>query len=614
MKEQLRFDEGFDNILIYDYDREYREGPRLSGRLLPVKGGREAVSLDGKWHFCPDVFNSTVRSRWFEETKYNRDGQPLPYDFDFEQWDEGEVPGVWNVWKPEYALYEGPGVYFKQFDYKIPEGKRVFLRVGAANYEARIWLNGRYLGRHVGGFTPFAAEVTGCLQEKNRLIILADNTRKGEQVPSCHYDWFNYGGIHRSVELVETPRLYIRSFFLRLSPREKNRLEYRIELSGGGKEDGKIEAEIFIKELGLSRTVFCESRGGGDFEARGDFEADEKDMRLWEPETPFLYHVTVRAGQDEVRDEIGFRRIEARDRRIFLNGRSLFLRGMCVHEESPENLRAVTGEDMEETLKTAKELGCNFLRLTHYPHNEQMARLADRLGLLLWEEIPVYWALEFENPETVKSAEGQLEELILRDQNRASVIVWSVGNENPDTDARYHFMRGLVKLARGLDDSRLIGAACLIDVEEGRIKDRLLDSLDVAGINEYYGWYLKDFGCLRKILEQYEADKPVIVTETGAEAKGGLYGSRDQVYTEECQAAVYREQFDLLFQYPFIRGVTPWILYDYASMRRMNRMQGGYNLKGLITADRGHKKLAWDVVKEAYRKKAEEERDGQGMA
>lgn len=614
MKKQLRFDEGFDNILTYDYDKEYREGPVLSGRLLPVSGGREAVSLDGKWRFCPDVFNSTVRSRWFEETRYNRDGQPLPYDFDFEQWDEGEVPGVWNAFKPEYALYEGPGVYFKQFDYKISKEKRVFLRIGAANYEARIWLNGRYLGRHLGGFTPFAAEVTDCIKEKNRLIILTDNSRKGDQVPSCHYDWFNYGGIHRSVTLVETPRLYIRSFSLRLSRRNKGRLEYQVSLSGDEEGSGELKAVILVEELGISKTVSCISQEGGAFEARGYFQVDEDSLCLWEPEKPFLYHVTVQAGQDEVRDEIGFRRIEARDRKIFLNGHSVFLRGMCVHEESPSRLKAVNGEDMEETLKMAKELGCNFLRLTHYPHNEQMAKLADRLGIMLWEEIPVYWALEFENPETIQNAEGQLEELILRDQNRASVIIWSVGNENPDTDARYYFMRRLAELARGLDDSRLIGAACLIDVEEGRIKDRLLESLDVAGINEYYGWYLKDFGCLREILERYEADKPVIVTETGAEAKGGLHGGQNEVYTEECQAAVYREQFSLLFQYPFIRGVTPWILYDYASMRRMNCMQRGYNLKGLITADRKHKKMAWDVVVEAYRKKEKEESDGKGMA
>lgn len=609
MKEKRRFDEGFDNILVYDYDRAYQEGELLSGELLPTAGDRPAVSLNGEWHFCPDVFNSMVRSRWFEETKANRDGLPLPYDFDFEKWDTVSVPGVWNNQKAEYALYEGPGIYFRTFDYEVEMGKRLFLRIGAANYETRIWLNGTYLGRHLGGFTPFAAEITEHIKPQgNRLMILTDNTRKGEQVPSAHYDWFNYGGIHRGVELIETPDICIRNAYLQLSPDRENTLEYRIFLSKAGGDMAEKEAEIAIEELGQSWMVRCKEGDDGCLEVKGCLELDESRLRLWSPQQPVLYHISVSCGEDVFKDTVGFRRISSKDRQILLNGKPVFLRGMCVHEESPVHLRSMTEEEMEETLKTARELGCNFLRLTHYPHNEKMAKLADRLGIMLWEEIPVYWALEFENPKTISDAKGQLKELIWRDWNRASVIIWSVGNENPDTDARYHFMKTLADTARELDQSRLIGAACLIDVEIHRIKDRLLESLDVAGINEYYGWYLKDYGELKEILDHYDGDKPVIVTETGAEAAAGLHGEETEVYTEECQAAIYEKQFEILFSYPFIRGVTPWILYDYASMRRANIMQKGYNLKGLIGADRKSRKMAWDVVRKAYERKEQEER------
>ena len=612
MKRELRFDEGFDNILIYDYDTEYRNGPAITADTLFDVSGRAARSLDGDWHFCPDVFHSTVRSRWFDKVRTNRDNLPIPYDFDFDAMGCIRVPGVWNDQKREYALYEGPGVYFKEFDCQKAKGRRVFLRIGAANYETRIWLNRKYLGRHLGGFTPFSTEITSYLKEEgNRLLVLVDNTRRGEQIPSAHYDWFNYGGIHRSVELVEVPEVFVKCFQIALSKNVKNQIEYRVEVEAGKAwpEGETAEAVIEIEELGIRERVQCVGSSGTPavLHASGIIRVNESAMHLWSPESPYLYRVRVACAGDCLTDEIGFRRIDRDGTTITLNGKPVLLRGMCVHEESPEHLRAVTEEDMAGTLREAKELGCNFLRLTHYPHSEAMARLADRMGIMLWEEIPVYWALEFENPATYADAANQLRELILRDCNRASVIVWSVGNENPDTDARYHFMRRLAETAKKLDGSRLIGASCLIDVEERRIRDRLIDSLDVVGLNEYYGWYLKDFGVLREILNHYEENKPVVITETGAEAVPGMHGAEDEIYTEECQAAIYRMQFDTLFSYPFIKGTTPWVLYDYASMRRMSSFQKGYNLKGIISADREHRKLAYQVVKEAYGRRAEQE-------
>lgn len=604
MKKELRFDEGFDNILVFDYDTEYQNGVFISADTLVETGGRPALSLDGEWNFCPDVFRSLVRSRWFDEVKYNRDQLPIPYDFSFEECDRLHVPGVWNNQKEEYALYEGAGIYFKEFHYQANPGGRVFLKIGAANYETRIWLNKRYLGRHLGGFTPFCVEVTDCLEESNRLLLMVDNTRSKEQIPSLHYDWFNYGGIHRSVELVETPQTVIKNFHIRLSKDRKNQIDYSIAVDAGrdGTDKEGVEAVITIDELNVKERIMCVRVEDGSFTGNGFFCQDEKNLHLWNPDTPYLYKAKVMCQTDVLEDEIGFRRIETDGRMIRLNGESVFLKGMCVHEERPGHGRAVTEEDMKNTLETAKELGCNFLRLTHYPHNEWMAKLADHLGMMLWEEIPVYWALEFDNPKTFQDASNQLSEMIIRDRNRASVIIWSVGNENPDTDARYHFMKRLTETARSLDQSRLISASCLIDVESCKIRDRLIRELDIVGINEYYGWYLKDFGVLEKILENYEEDKPMIITETGADGVCGMHGSEDEIYTEECQAEIYRKQFEILLSHPFIRGTTPWILFDYASMRRMSSLQKGYNLKGIIGADRKHKKMAYRVVKKVYGK------------
>lgn len=616
---EKRFDEGFDNILIYHYDEAYRKGKRLDADTMVIKEGRTGLSMNGKWKFSPDVFSSVIRTRWFDETRYNRNGQPIPYDFDFDAWDEITVPGVWNNQKPEYALYEGPGLYFRTFSreelrkqgFMQTEGSRLFLRIGAANYETRIWLNKQYLGRHLGGFTPFCADLTDALEDENRLLIFVDNTRRGGQIPSVHYDWFNYGGIFREAELFETPDMYIQDAFIQLSGGQKGQMEYQIKIKkAGDKNDstGAIPAEINIPELGIFQKVdCCENTDSepGLYQADGTFEVNEEEIQKWSPQTPVLYKVSVHIaaeGGDAVEDLIGFRRIETKGRHIFLNGEEVFLKGMCVHEESSRSMRSLTKQEIEAMLKQVKELGCNFLRLTHYPHSEWTAKLADKLGIMLLEEIPVYWALEFENPDTYQDASNQLRELICRDRSRASVIIWSVGNENPDSDDRYRFMEGLVRTARSLDSGRLIAASCLIDVEQKKIKDRLIQVLDIVGINEYYGWYLKDFEVLEEILGNYKEDKPVIITETGADAVCGYFSETAEIYSEELQAEIYEKQFQTLLKYSFIRGITPWILYDYASMRRMSSLQKGYNLKGIIGKDRIYKKKAYEVVKSVYEK------------
>jgi beta-glucuronidase len=220
---------------------------------------------------------------------------------------------------------------------------------------------------------------------------------------------------------------------------------------------------------------------------------------------------------------------------------------------------------------------------------------------LLWEEIPVYWSIAFDNPETYRDAENQLRELILRDRNRAAVILWSVGNENADTESRLSFMSRLVQTAKALDESRLVSAACLINHEKLLIQDRLAEYLDVIGINEYYGWYDPDFNKLPKILNNSRPDKPVIICEFGGGARLGQRGSVDDLFTEDKQKSLYEQQVQAIKQCPYIAGISPWILYDFRCPRRLNRYQQGYNRKGLIDADRTSRKLAFNVMRQFYR-------------
>jgi beta-glucuronidase len=251
-------------------------------------------------------------------------------------------------------------------------------------------------------------------------------------------------------------------------------------------------------------------------------------------------------------------------------------------------------------MRLAKELGCNYIRLAHYPHTEKAALIADQLGIMLWEEIPVYWSIEFDNPATYLDAENQLTELIKRDKNRASVIIWSVGNENPDTDSRFRFMNSLVQKAKELDPTRLISAACLVDHINLKIADRLADRLDIIGLNEYYGWYDPDFNKLIAIFENSKPAKPVIISEFGADARAGLRGTVDDLGTEDCQLAIYQKQLATFAKIPYVKGISPWILYDFRCPRRLHQTQNYYNIKGLLSADKTHKKPAFYEVQKFY--------------
>ena len=327
----------------------------------------------------------------------------------------------------------------------------------------------------------------------------------------------------------------------------------------------------------------------------------EAEPEVWSPENPKLYDVELSCEGDEVRDRVGFREIRVKGMDIVLNGKPVFLHGISCHEDSVPNGKGLTDEERIENIRIAKELGCNFMRVAHYPHHERMAQLADELGILLWEEVPVYWNIHFDSEDTYQDAENQLKELIHRDYNRASVIIWSVGNENEDTDLRLQFMGNLAKCAHELDHTRAVSAACLVNFKKNAIEDRLEQYLDIIGLNEYCGWYTADLRTLPALFANSKPKKPVIVTEFGADAYAGLHGTITDKGTEECQAFVYEKQIETIRNIPYIKGMTPWILYDFRCPRRTSVNQKYYNTKGLLSADKKYRKQAFYVLQKFYR-------------
>jgi beta-glucuronidase len=572
--------------------------------LLVAVDHRPTISLNGEWRVIVDpygtglyTFHGELRTDgYFMNGKQAPGGEPVEYDF--RKSPVLQVPGDWNSQRESLFFYEGPLWYQRDFSYERKPGTRVFLHVGAANYRSHVWLNGKKVCEHEGGFTPFDCELGDVLNEGDNYIVIAvDNTRLADGVPTQQTDWWNYGGLTRDVSLVEVPQQFIDDFDLHLKRGSQNIIEGWVHIDGALPD---AQATVRIPELNVDVTTKVEAG------ARAAFSFEALELERWSPDHPRLYRVHLSAGQDNLEDEMGFRTIEVRGSEVLLNGAPIFLRGVSIHAEAPYRTgRAFTDQDMKILLGWVRQLGGNFVRLAHYPHDERMTRLADRLGLLVWSEIPVYWAVEFDNPLVLAKAKQQLQAMIRRDRDKASVVLWSVANETPMTPARIEFLKALVAQAREDDPTRLVTAALLVRAE-GKTKiidDPLGEALDVIGFNEYIGWYEQTPEDADQITWKVGYDKPLIVSEFGGEAKFGLRGDPDIRWTEDYQADLYRHQLNMLKGIAQLRGMSPWILMDFRSPRRpLPEIQDFFNRKGLIS-DQGEKKEAFYVLQAAYRER-----------
>jgi beta-glucuronidase len=582
-------------------------GQQLATPLLANVDGRQSTSLNGRWHIIIDPYDTGYydyrykprSDGFFMDAKPKGPGDLVEYNFDTSE--ELNVPGDWNTQDSKLLLHEGTVWYKKSFDYEKKNGERLFVYFGAANYETEVYLNGHKVGAHEGGFTPFNFEITNLVREKdNALIVRVNDQRRRDAVPALNTDWWNYGGLTRDVRLVEVPDPFAQDYFLQLKRGSEDEIAGWVRVSGGS---GPQPVTIEIPEANIKQSLLTDAEGYApvSFKAR---------LQLWSPESPKLYRVIISSGGDSVTDRIGFRSIATRGTDILLNGKPVFLRGIAIHEESPlRGGRAFSKDDARQFLTWAKELGCNYVRLAHYPHNEHMARLADEMGVMVWSEIPVYWTIQWENPETFENAKNQLSESITRDKNRASVILWSVANETPVNDIRTKFLKGLIDQARILDPTRLLTAANerhYADPNTEVIDDPLGEYLDVLACNEYVGWYDGLPEKADHLSWKVPSNKPLIISEFGGGAVFGMHGDRHVRWTEEFQSDLYEHQIAMLRKIPSLRGMSPWILADFRSPRRLlPHIQDFYNRKGLVSS-RGEKKQAFFVLRRFYRQLADE--------
>ena len=579
------------------------------GNLIANVQGRKVCSLDGEWQYIVDQYETGFYDYRLKE--FNEKNPEAYWNTDIpanktERKEHGfidkyslHVPGDWNSQDLKFLYYEGSVWYRKLFDYKKSDSKSLlYLYFGAVNYKADVYLNGHKLGSHKGGFTAFNFEIPdSILKEKcNNLVVKVDNKRYADEVPTLNTDWWNYGGITRSVKLIELPEHFIQDYSLQLASSGKT-------IQGWIKQNSFIKNEnitIEIPELSINQVIAAKG-------TVTDFSVNVSHIERWSPEKPKLYDVIIHTATNQIKDRIGFRNIEIRGTQVLLNDKPIFMRGISIHAEVPQEIRrAYSRKDAEMLLGWAKELNCNMVRLAHYPHDENMVRVADSLGLLVWSEIPVYWTIDFNSDAVLKKSKAQLSEMIERDHNRASIIIWSVGNETPINETRTNFMRNLLTSAKQLDSTRIISAALEVNYSTKKsiktIDDPLGRYVDMVSFNEYLGWYSGVPSDIRNTTFNTIFNKPLFISETGAEALSGFKKDSLTRFSEEYQTWYYKEQVAMLHHMPdnFV-GISPWILADFRSPKRNNSTyQEGWNNKGLIDHN-GNKKPAFYVLKEYYK-------------
>ena len=579
--------------------------------LIQNVNAYESMSLNGEWNYIVDVQEEGYYdyrmnpTRWgfFQNAKPQKPEDLIEYDFDKSP--TMRIPGDWNTQDERLFFYEGT-VWFKKSFQAVPmQDVRTLLYFGAINYDCHVYVNSRHVGRHIGGFTPFNYDISDLLKEgENTIIVKVDNKRHAEDVPTQIFDWWNYGGITRDVKLVKVTPVYLEDYSLQLQKADAKAKNREISFSAKlNKAEAGHSITVSIPELKLKKTLTTDSNGAIHSSL---ITIHSKKLSLWSPESPKRYRVDISLDTSTISASIGFRTIETRDKQILLNGQPIFLKGISIHNEKPNGGgRANTVEDARTLLGWAKELGCNFVRLAHYPHHEEMVREAEKMGILVWSEIPVYWTIAWKNPKTYENAQNQLRDMIARDHNRANIIIWSIANETPHSPERDQFLGNLAQYARTLDNTRLISMAMEVTGASNyvnRLNDNMNQYVDVVSFNQYIGWY-RDVNDAPKMRWEIPYNKPVIVSEFGGGAKYGYHGAQNQRWTEEFQENLYRENCAMLDKIEGLAGTTPWILKDFRSPRRvLPDVQDYYNRKGLFS-DKGEKKKAFYVLKNWYASK-----------
>lgn len=590
--------------------------------LFPQQNAhRSVLDLSGFWALLPDPDDEGVDSRWYRD-RLGREAMTVA------------VPGAWNEQLAERGLMNYVGVCWYETTFSVGpttgEDARVWLYVGAADHSAHVWVNGEEVGGHEGGFLPFELEIGQAIRKDgtpNRLTVRVDSRLSMHSLPQdvdpssplyddksydrrhlfppTRFDFFPYGGLTRSVMVVRTGGSVVRDI------RIDAKLDGSVTVSVDGEFEAGCSARVTIVDDGEAAVDATVTAGAGSGLTA---TAKVSDVRAWTPADPHLYTAVVRivdsSGRvvDRYDEAFGIREIVVRGEQLLLNGEPLFLTGFGKHEDLPVVGRGQFYAGYLKDFELMRWIGANSFRTSHYPYDEEIIRLADRMGFLVIDEVPAvslgFWSDKLDDLQPLLDTHNRcVGELIARDRNHPSVIAWSIVNEaNLWAEADYQneagaaYFKSVYDNAKALDDTRPVVS---ITMTAHSTEDVALEACDVIGLNRYFGWYTEpaDLEFAAQRIED-ELDrmfsrhgKPIIMTEFGADTVEGLHATNAQFFTEEFQTAFLMAYADVLASKPYCAGMHVWNFADFRTPQHYRRVV--LNKKGVFNRSREPKSAAF---------------------
>lgn len=553
--------------------------------------------LDGIWEMLLDP--AGIGEPWgqyqapsLENTTFINDRKTLNYR-------PIQVPGTWTG-LPELKWYRDKFWYIKRFSWIPSENERAFLRFEAVNYHARVWLNNYFIGEHEGGYTPFEFEVTQYLKEGENYLAVKVDPVPGPDSTVPITGWMCHPGIIRSVSLYTTTLMRWSDVHLTAALDEfltTGNILLEAELDGDILPAATLSISVYDSDG--KNAGSCESPING-LSIRLKLEIEK--VQLWSPSSPYLYVVelTLNASEGKYsrKFKIGFRKFEVRPDAFYLNNQKIFIQGAGLHAMYPGLGHTIPEKIYRRDYAMMKQAGMNAVRLVHYPHDVMALEIADEMGLLVWEEIPLYWQAKKEQKQTRQSAFQQLMELILRDRHHPCIFVWGLGNEVPTMDEdSIEYFRQARELARALDPSRPVS---FIDGSSLPVADNpSLAYADFVSHNLYFGWYIpqvEDLNTAVDTLAERYPQAPLLITEFGAGAVRGHHGGKQIPWTEEFQARILKANIECFKSHARVGGCFIWCWADFEDPTRLeNIFERGFNNKGIVDAAR-YPKAAYETV------------------
>ncbi|OQB15214.1 MAG: Beta-glucuronidase [Firmicutes bacterium ADurb.Bin193] len=560
-------------------------------RLFESYKNRKTNFLDGMWKMKADPEKVGVSEKWYES---------LPNECK-----DTCVPSCWNN---ELGLYHYEGImwYFKKFT----AGGNVNLIFHAVTGQAEVYVDGVHIGGHYGGWTGFNFILSGLKAGEHFLAVSVDNTHDNmNTIPLAEVDWFHYGGIHRSVEVQELRNLWVDDFKIDYKLNDaftSAEIGVKVSINGVADKLQKPVVNVYMEDNLIYTHELDKNNPLKEISFSG-YSIDN--IKLWDIFKPNLYYFRAEITDggvvvDDMIDRTGFRHIKAENKKILLNGKEIYIKGVNRHEDHPDWGFAVPLNLMRKDIAIIKNLGCNSIRGSHYPNSKLFLDCLDEEGLLFWEEIPMWGYPEepLQNPLIMERGLMMIEEMVIRDYHHPSIIFWSVHNEiATNTQAAFDITKSFVEKVRSLDKSRLVSYA-----SNHPLCDICYSLVDVISINKYFGWYHGEASSWFRFFENLKeyvnslnlGHLPILMTEFGGGGIAGVCSFENQKWSENYQAELIGYELELFHNTPGVVGSYIWQYCDTRTPKE-NEMKRprSFNNKGIVNEYRNPKMAYWSAKK-----------------